>query len=58
MKVITTNSPEAQEIFNYLKTKLEIPESVVGFSLHFQMDSVLTISNMEYHPKYIGNADE
>ncbi|HQS59729.1 MAG TPA: hypothetical protein PLU16_14850 [Gallionellaceae bacterium] len=45
-----TNSPAAREILEFLKSKLEIPDDVVGLTLHLKTDDLIKIE-CEYIPK-------
>ena len=50
MKIITLKSPEGRGIMDFIKSRLEIPENVVGFDLVFRPNQLITITNMTYYP--------
>ncbi len=47
--MITSQDKLANEILAYLKTKLEIPDGVVGISLHMRVGEAVTV-DCQYHP--------
>ena len=49
--MINVHSDKGQEILNYLKKNLEMPENVIEFELHLKLDSIVMIKNMSYCPQ-------
>jgi hypothetical protein len=46
------NQKTVVEILEFLKTKLEIPDNVIGLTLHLKQNSVVTVE-CEYLPSCI-----
>ena len=50
MKPISPKSQDGHEIMEFIKSRMEIPENVVGFDLVFRPNQLITIANMTYYP--------
>lgn len=48
--IITSNSCEAADIMAYLKDKLNLPENLISFSVHFTIDQPIRVT-CEYLPE-------
>lgn len=48
------NNREALELFKILKERLNLPDNIVEFTLHFKHDDLITVTCM-YYPKRIEN---
>lgn len=46
----TTQCEKGKRIFEYLKKELCLPDEVVGFDVIFDIDSLVTVTNLTYYP--------
>jgi hypothetical protein len=46
---IMVQSEKGQRIFKFLEKELGLPDEVVRFELHMQVDDLITVRNLDYN---------